>query len=393
MRQDEKIILFYLPVVTPWWFENIIVHLIRSTAQNHEVHVLVPPLWHNTGIGAQHVAIITELAHVRWHILDGPDHPQLRTNGSDQDDLLALVDDIAPDITLCRSADITTPQRFPGIVRYIMEGAAPPFHTENRWIMLSPTLFDHGLIPDLSSEQTVILDHFAQSLWAQMMAKTALPNRTEFLARNELTDDKIIIGLSLEYENAENFFGQHHRYSTNAEMILELSSMVNDNVILAITNHPLNDLHSDNSAVDAIVSGQASKIKMLKPGPIAGHSTLALSKYCDGMIVGNSKSWSASAAFATPMMRLSDFATGTWVHAYNKIPQFFSDIGHCSSKHADPALARRWFAFHLLNNVFNPCDPSLSGEDIIGRVINPTDPKRWDPAMARYNHFSMEHAA
>ena len=24
-------ILFYLPVVTPWWFDNIVVHLIRAS--------------------------------------------------------------------------------------------------------------------------------------------------------------------------------------------------------------------------------------------------------------------------------------------------------------------------------------------------------------------------
>ena len=44
-------VLFYLPVVTPWWFDNIVVHLIRALGETTEVHVMVPRLWRNTGLG------------------------------------------------------------------------------------------------------------------------------------------------------------------------------------------------------------------------------------------------------------------------------------------------------------------------------------------------------
>ncbi len=49
-------IMFYLPVVTPWWFVNIITPLIRSAARDAEVFVLVPPRWRNTGIGPDELA-------------------------------------------------------------------------------------------------------------------------------------------------------------------------------------------------------------------------------------------------------------------------------------------------------------------------------------------------
>ena len=71
-------IMFYLPVVTPWWFEYIVVHLIRVMARAHETHVLIPPLWHNTGLGEGQLHLIQDLDHVQWHLLDGPDHPLLR---------------------------------------------------------------------------------------------------------------------------------------------------------------------------------------------------------------------------------------------------------------------------------------------------------------------------
>ncbi|GAB5480265.1 MAG: hypothetical protein Pars92KO_00220 [Parasphingorhabdus sp.] len=393
VTQDRKVILFYLPVVTPWWFENIVVHLIRAIARDHEVHVLVSPLWQNTGIGEEQINLIGDLDHVRWYVLDGPDHPLLRTDASGEDDLFALVDGINPDLVLCRSADIATPKRFPGIVRYIMEGAAPPFRTGSNWISLSPSLFDHGLMPSFSSEQADELDRLAEPLWGQMLADMALSTRAEFLTKTGLPNDKIIIGLPLEYEHEENFFGQHHHYSNNAEMILELASALGDDAILAVTNHPLNELYGDNRAVDAAISARHGQVVMLGSNEEAGHTTLALSQYCDGMIVGNSKSWSACAALGTPILRLSDFATGDWLHAYRDLPTFLADIAGGTARRADPALARRWFAFHLANSVFDPTDPTLDADEIVSRMIQPVDPDRWSHAITRYLDQPLEKAA
>ena len=391
--QRQQRILFYLPVVTPWWFANIIVHLIRSLARIHDVHVLVPPSWCNTGLGEEQIDLIADLDHVRWYLLDGPDHPQLRTDASGQDDLFALVDDINPDIVLCRSADIATPTRFPGTVRYIMEGGAPPFQTGNNWISLSPSLFDHGLMPPLSPELADRLDRVAGPLWAQMVQQIALPTRATFFEQTGLPTDKIIIGLPLEYEHEETFFGQHHRYADNAAMITAVSAMLDDKIVLALTNHPLNELYGDNRAINAAISAQQGKVIMLDGIQKAGHTTLALSQHCDGMIVGNSKSWSACAALGTPFMRLSDFATGDWLEAYNALPAFLADIASGLTKQADPAIVRRWFAFHLANNIFDPADPAADADDIVSRILQPVDAGRWDQAIAQYYAQPSERAA
>lgn len=384
MAQERKRIIFYLPVMTPWWFTNIVVHLIRVMARDHEVHVLVPPLWRNTGLGEEHIDLIEELDHVFWYILDGPDHSRLRSDASGEEDLIALVRDINPDLVFCRSADIATPARFPGIVRYIMEGAAPPVRTGTSWITLSPSLFDHGVMPELSPEQCAELDRMSAPIWSQMMDENILPDRAEFLSMTGLPEDKIFIGLPLEYEQHENFFGQHHRYANNVAMIAAIAPMLGDDMILAVTNHPLNELYGDNRPLEAALASLEGKVMMIGGTEIAGQATLALTKHSDGMIVGNSKSWSMCAAFGTPLMRLSDFATGDWVQAYDQLPAFLAAVGDGSATFADPETAQRWFAFHLANSIFDPADPALTADNLISRMTDVVQPARWDQAMARY---------
>lgn len=393
MAEQRKQVLFYLPVVTPWWFSNIIIHLIRVMAHAHDVHVLIPPRWHNTGLGEDQLDLIADLSHVNWIMLDGPDHHRLRTDASAEEDLATLVAELEPDFILCRSSDVKTPARFPGLVHYIMEGGAPPARTGAGWITLAPTLFDHGLMPDLTSENSERLDRLAGPIWAQMHQQTALPSREEFLALAGLPSDKTLIGLPLEYEHEENFFGQHHRYSDNAAMITALASKLKDNSILAVTNHPLNELYGDNRALEAAIARQNGKVVMINGSENAGQSTLALSWHSDGMIVGNSKSWSACAAFGTPVMRLSDFATGDWLQSYSAIADFITDIDQSVARRADPVAARHWFTFHLANNVFDPADPQLDARDIIDRMTHAVDPARWEPALARYLSQPTEKAA
>ena len=107
-------VLFYLPIVTPWWFDNIVVHLIHVLARECEVHVMVPPSWRGTGISKAQAPHIEALPHVHWHLLNGDAHPQLRIDASEDSALLDSVASLAPDLTLCRSADLKTPARFPG---------------------------------------------------------------------------------------------------------------------------------------------------------------------------------------------------------------------------------------------------------------------------------------
>ena len=99
-------VLFYLPVVTPWWFDNIVAPLIRTLAVDSEVHILVAPLWRNTGIGPDQIAGCSAIPNLLWHIVDDPDHRSLRTSPTDPDGLVAFVRSIAPDYVFCRSADV-----------------------------------------------------------------------------------------------------------------------------------------------------------------------------------------------------------------------------------------------------------------------------------------------
>ena len=56
---DQRMkVLFYLPVVTPFWFENMVEPLIRRMASSAEVHILAPKFWRNTGIGENEVCLL-----------------------------------------------------------------------------------------------------------------------------------------------------------------------------------------------------------------------------------------------------------------------------------------------------------------------------------------------
>lgn len=221
-------------------------------------------------------------------------------------------------------------------------------------------------------------------IWSQMMDENIPPDRAEFLSMTGLPEDKIFIGLPLEYEQHENFFGQHHRYANNVAMIAAIAPMLGDDMILAVTNHPLNELYGDNRPLEAALASLEGKVMMIGGTEIAGQATLALTKHSDGMIVGNSKSWSMCAAFGTPLMRLSDFATGDWVQAYDQLPAFLAAVGDGSATFADPETAQRWFAFHLANSIFDPADPALTADNLISRMTDVVQPARWDQAMARY---------
>ena len=376
--------VFYLPVVTPWWFTHIVIRLIRVMARDHEVHVLVPPLWRNTGIGPEQIDLIAELPHVFWHVLDGPDHTNLRGDAAQPDDLFALIDHINPDVTLCRSADIVSPQRFPGTVRYIMEAAAPPFVTQSQCIWLAPTLFDYGMMPEFSPEQAAKLDTLAGPLWDQMHHALDLPPKEDFMSAHSLPDGRRIIGLPLEYEHEENFFDQHHRFAENAQMTTSIVATLDDDCVLAVTDHPLNALYGDTIALEAAITDTGGKAVLLDNDEEAGSVTLALAKHCDAMIVGNSKSWAACAAFGTPLLRLSNFATGGWVNAYHSLPEFLQDLANGNARSADPQLARRWFTFHLANCLIDPADPTLSADKIIARINTPSSLPAWTEAISRY---------
>lgn len=379
-------VLFYLPVVTGWWFEEVVFPLITALSKAHEVHVMAPPEWRNTGLSRAQAPLIEQADGVFWHLLDGPNHRQLRIDASEDDALIEFVERLAPDLVLCRSADIKTPARFPGIVRHLMEGGAPPLKNGVNRIRLAETLFDYGMMPELSAQENARLDAIGAQLWADQIdpLERSLPTRAQFLAETGLPPDRPIIALPLEYEHAENFFNQHLPIPNNPAMIAAIAAQIPADAVLAVTNHPLNELYCNNIAVHAAIAAQDDRVVLLESGPVQGRRTTELARHCDGMIVCNSKSWAPCAAFGKPLLRLSAFQTGSWVGAYDKLPEFLSDVLSGHGRQPDQALARRWFAFHFANEVFAPTDPDLSAADIIARVSRPIRPDTWDAVIADY---------
>ncbi len=382
-HQRQKL-LFYLPVVTPWWFDNIVVHLIRSAAIEHEIHVLVPPLWRNTGIGPEQLQNAADLQDVLWYVLDGPSHHLLRTDASDQQDLISLVSNIDPDIVLCRSADMVTVKEFPGTIRFIMEAGIPPLKTDNTLIQIVPALFDHGILPDLTYEQLERLSFIGNLLFEEMDSQMSIPPRAEFFRKSRLPTDKFIIGLALEYEHEENFFAKHRPFSNNADVIEKIASQLGDEFFLAVTNHPLNDLYVDNTDIYEAAAAYSDKVSVLRSQGKEGDLTLALAAHCDGLIVSNSKAWSAGAALGTPILRLSGFSTGEWVNAYLELSMFLEDIVSRRSKYPDPIAARRWFAFHIANNAFDARDASIAINCTVARSSLLVAEERWDFSVSRH---------
>jgi hypothetical protein len=377
-------VLFYLPVVTRWWFTNIIVPLIRAASRGGEVHVLVPPLWSCTGIGVEELAGCTDLVDVNWHILDRGDHPDLRFSALDKPYLLELVQEIDPDLCLCRSADIETPTLFPGMVRYIMEGAAPPFALNYHTVYLANTLFDHGLMPELTPEQAAWLDAAFAAPWSERKASLPFMEREEFLARAGLPAGKLLIGLPLEYEHQELFFDQHNIFANNIELIDALASAIDDDIVLAVTKHPLNEGSGGDGGLQGAIARHNGKVVQVQPIGERGEATALLTRHSDGMIVCNSKSFANCAFLGRPTLRISKFASGEWLRFYASLAPFIETIRLGTARGADESDARRWFAFHLANTVLEPCSPELDLEGLFDHAVNPFNPARWERGLARY---------
>lgn len=385
-------ILFYLPVVTPWWFDNIVVHLIRAVATAAEVHVIVPPLWRNTGISPDQLSACADLKHVRWHMADGEDHPSLRTSPVAADELVEFVQSIGADYTVCRSADITTPARFPGIVRFVMEGGAPPLSTAPQWVVLQPGILDHGGAPDLTPDLREALDVDFAPHWSRLASGSASNekfrlSRTEALGLMGLPEDRKIIALPLEYEHEENFFGIHRRFGRNADLVAHVADGLDDDFVLAVTNHPLNDLYSDTSDVERLIASLGGRVRLVRIAGASGSATNLLAKHCDGMILENSRSFAACAFFGAPVLRLSRFETADWLLASDELEPFVEAIRMGTARGPRPEHARTWFAYHVANDLFDPRD--IGAPDIIDRLDGGVRPNRWSAGLDRYHQYQQ----
>lgn len=376
---------FYLPTVTPWWFDNIVAPLIRAMAAEHDVHVLVTPLWCNTGIDGDQLIQFEDCPDIVWHILDGEDHPKLRLTTVDEADLIALMTEINPDIVLCRTADRDIAQVFPGTVRYITEGAAPPFPVGPARIVLEADMFHHGRMPALDAEQKAELERFIDPIWKRQ--KQELKRLPDWRAAAGVTRGRKVVALPLQYEHAENFYARHSLYPNNLDMLEDMAGMMGEDIFLAVTNHPLNDLHADNRPLKAIIAGMNGRAALIDAPRDGVSATEMVAADCDGAIIDLTKSFAIFAMNGVPMLRRSSFPAAAWLESHDDPAAFFDGVHSGTLEHPSEADAKTWFAFHFANSAFDPESVYLEAAEIIDRAQNPVNPKRWAENMDRYARF------
>lgn len=377
-------VLFYLPVVTPWWFDTVVVHMIRALVPLAEVHVLVPPLWRNTGIGPEQLAAADGLEQVQWHIADGPDQYALRNAPDDPEAILGLVRSIDPAITFCRSADIETPARFPGLVRHLMEAGAPPFPSEAGWIMLQEDFWHHGALPPLAETDRAAIDKAFATAWKKMRNRVATRSmfrspRDTALARLGLPANRRIIVLPLEYEHEEAFTAHHNVHARNIDLVRHAHALLDEDMVLALTDHPLNIKHVDNRALYAAIADLGPQVRLV-PSPSDYHPTDALIRYGDGLIVQNTKALYSGAFFGKPVLRWSHRPSAGWLGVHTEAAPFLEAVreGRGGAREDD---ARSWFGCHFLHDVFDPA--ATTGAQLLDRVRQPFARARLADGIAR----------
>jgi hypothetical protein len=375
-------ILFYLPMVTNWWFVHIVEPLIRRLASVHEVHVLAPVPWRGTGIGPEELARCADLPDISWYIMDGPDHPSTRTLPEDAEGLIGFVRDLAPNYVLCRTADHATVRHFPGIVRLLMEGRFEPFAPPPHWILLADRPHDQGLLPPLAAGERESLRARIAPAWARLHDRLAPRpgERAALFERLRIPADRPVLLLPLECETEDNFFTMHRLApAPNASWVRAISKRVGDRFTLVVTNHPINDAHVDAAPLLAAID-ECDNAVLLPPAIGGLPATLGFARHADGMLLGDSKTFALGAFFRIPMLRHSRFATGDWLQAYGDWDAFLGDVATGAARRPQERDARLWFAHYLLNEAF---DPSDRDDDVLARMDRPCDPARWDAALTR----------
>lgn len=375
-------ILFYLPLARRWMLENVLEPMIAKLAPVAEVHVIIPSTWMEKRSASDIFQATVSHENVTWHpiTLDCNDFDAFDVNGPTPD-VVNLVNAIAPDHCLCRSANPTLPQHFPGQVSYIMEAGAPPFRVPRHWISLQSQIFDHGFVPDL-------LPHLQDALVAMISpaweAITSNPDRdSSWLKQQALPANRKIIALPLEYDHPDNLFQIHRSICPNAELIGRLLDRVDTPLFLAITDHPLNIYLGDQHKLRATLKAQHSKARLLSPLNKSSDMTSALTQHADGMIVGDSKSFAAAAFYGKPLLRISKFASGPWLQAYTDLDEFAADLtADCA---AAPAIrdAMLWFAHYFAAQIFAPLDADVTSDELLERIAGTPNPNRWNEGIAR----------
>jgi hypothetical protein len=362
--------------------ETVIDPMIAKLSAVCDVHVMLPPIWLEKYSEAENAPSSAWRRDVAWHRID--DHRDLDAmdTAGPSTNALALARAIGPDYCLCRSTNTALPARLPGKVSFIMEASAPPFTVPKHWITLQPQIFDHGLIPDLSVRERGALRDLILPAWTKVDASHAYD--PSWRARNGLPADRKIVALPLEYDHPDNLFSVHRSVRPNHLLVAGLADRMPGPLFLAVTDHPLNEKFVDNRDLLQTLEHRKETARLLPSNGVAGGITPYLARHADGMIVGDSKSFAAAAFFATPILRISKFASGPWLGVYEDFDQFATALASGTCRAADRDDAIVWFAFYLANQAFAPGDAEVDGAEILSRIETQVDPGRWRAAFERH---------
>jgi hypothetical protein len=388
LREPGLRILFYLPVVTPLWFERVIAPMLRALRGHAELHVLVPALWRNTGVGQKDLARCADLTDVHWHIVDGPGHESLRAAPDDAEGLIGFVRALAPDHVLCRAAETETLAGFPGKIHHILEAGAPPLRGLPFDTILQPQLFEYGAMPALTDAQATELDALFAPRWtvARERLARAWPHhlgRADALDHLGLPADRPIIAVPLEYDHEENFYGVQHRFRENVDLVTHLLERVPDDFLLAFTNHPLNIAHGRDAALRKALHSYGARVHMVEQIDPSVNATDLLARHCDAMILQNSKSYAVGAFHGKPMLRLSRCPSAEWLRMYEDLEVFLAALASGAAASPDPDAVMRWFAFRIADEGFDAA--AATGADLLDRLERRLSPARWAEGLAKFD--------
>ena len=361
-------ILFYLPAVTPWWFETVIAPMLRALHGEAELHVIVGPLWQNTGLEMEHVEPLADLPAINWHIVIADDPYQFRMDGQSVEGLLDLVEAIGPDITIARSADRATPGRFPGAVRYVTEPGANPVHAPNGWCVLDAQPFHHGLMPAHAASASDHAAHLMAPLWQRLHALYAEPGRNALRAQMGLPADRPVLAVPLQYEHAENFHGIGSPFQYGPEFVRELLDTLDARIMLAITDHPLNTKFLIRIGLDRIAAQYPDRVRIYPWSEERGSPTGHLVRAADAVLLDQSKCVSLATFFGTPIVHCGDSVMAGWLNATPLAALTADALAGRGLPAPDRAMAQRWFGWHFGTRPLNPRDITLGG--LIDRIEN-----------------------
>jgi len=348
-------VLFYLPVITPWWFDTIITPLLRGLDRDAavaHVHLIIAQPWCGTGIAPQHLGALAGLTKLRLHWVDPAAAADFRHDGARVPGLRDLVDTIAPDLTLARSADFATPAGFPGITRFITEAAAPPFRTDLSWTVLDTDPFCHGHMPD----GWPMADACAAAL-APIAPPLAGAAPGAIRAAAGLPTDRPVLAVPLHYEHAENFYLRHAASGPSLALIERLLGHFDPAVVLAVTDHPLNRLHVDRGDLYRALGAMGDRVRLCE----APDATALLARCADAMVCDLSKSWSLAAWYGTPIVHLGHRPMAAWINAVPGLAACPPLPRRTELRASDPVALQRWFGWHLGGRLVVPDQCDLAG--------------------------------